>query len=320
PGTAATSSCCSCPTSPREARSRTWPSACWRRSAPPSPSPARWWPSARPSASRPTPTTGVRPSGSSTRRTTRCTSARPTARAASSSSGARRRPAEVSALASRGRPGRSGSASRVGPGVAAACREPAAVRAPRSPSRGRNALRPRPVGSIVDPEVRRPLAPAGAPALVGRVATPETGMPADGRSHPSLPNVTTRGEGGDVVADVERTGGGSHVAARPAVGRGRGGAEGPVRRVAMARCEDGPRQWAYLLIVGGLVLLAMQLGWLGWLSDWLWAAVFLAGGAAFAYQYRVDPQRWWALIPGAALAAIGVTFLTGAVGGAYFLG
>lgn len=88
----------------------------------------------------------------------------------------------------------------------------------------------------------------------------------------------------------------------------------------MTRREDEPRQWAYLLIVGGLVLLAMQLGWLGWLSDWLWAAVFLAGGAAFAYQYRVDPQRWWALIPGAALAAIGVTFLTGAVGGAYFLG
>ena len=70
----------------------------------------------------------------------------------------------------------------------------------------------------------------------------------------------------------------------------------------MTRREDEPRQWAYLLIVGGLVLLAMQLGWLGWLSDWLWAAVFLAGGAAFAYQYRVDPQRWWEL---GALARVG---------------
>src|SRR5690606_20159035 len=126
-------------------------------------------------------------------------------------------------------------------------------------------------------------------------------MPAAGRSHPSLPNVTTRGEGGDVVTDREQTSTGSHVADRPAVGRGRGGAEAPVRRDAMTRREDEPRQWAYLLIVGGLVLLAMQLGRLGWLSDWLWAAVFLAGGAAFAYQYRVDPQRWWALIPGAAL-------------------
>src|SRR5690606_40442065 len=103
-------------------------------------------------------------------------------------------------------------------------------RDPRPPPRGRNALRPRPAGSIVDPEVRRPLAPAGAPALVGHVATPATGMPAAGRSHPSLPNVTTRGEGGDVVTDREQTSTGSHVADRPAVGRGRGGAEAPVRR------------------------------------------------------------------------------------------
>ncbi|HZW27870.1 MAG TPA: hypothetical protein VFF08_05425 [Trueperaceae bacterium] len=79
-------------------------------------------------------------------------------------------------------------------------------------------------------------------------------------------------------------------------------------------------RWAYLLILGGLALLALQLGWASWFSDWLWALLFFAGGAAFVYLYTRDPRDWWGLIPGAALAAIGAAIVSGPVGGAYFLG
>lgn len=80
------------------------------------------------------------------------------------------------------------------------------------------------------------------------------------------------------------------------------------------------RSWAYVLVVGGLLLLAAQLGWLGWMTAWLWTALFLAGGVGFIYHVRNTPAHWWALIPGAALAGIGLTFLAGDVGGALFLG
>lgn len=80
------------------------------------------------------------------------------------------------------------------------------------------------------------------------------------------------------------------------------------------------RSWAYVLVVGGLLLLAAQLGWLGWMNSWLWAALFLAGGAFFLLRFVREPAYWWASIPGAALAGVGLTFLAGDVGGAWFLG
>jgi hypothetical protein len=79
------------------------------------------------------------------------------------------------------------------------------------------------------------------------------------------------------------------------------------------------RSWAYLLVGGGLLLLAAQLGWLGWMNSWWWAALFLAGGAYFLLLFRKEPARWWAVVAGAQLAGIGVTFLAGDVGGAFFL-
>ncbi len=88
----------------------------------------------------------------------------------------------------------------------------------------------------------------------------------------------------------------------------------------MTRPDQGNRKWAALLIVGGLVLLAAQLGWVGWVSDLLWAVLFLAAGGVLVYHARTAPENWWALIPGAALAGIGAVFLTGQLGGAYFLG
>lgn len=80
------------------------------------------------------------------------------------------------------------------------------------------------------------------------------------------------------------------------------------------------RSWAYALVAGGVLLLAAQLGWLGWMSSWLWAALFLLGAAFFILRFRREPAHWWALLPGAALAGIGLTFVAGDVGGALFLG
>ncbi len=88
----------------------------------------------------------------------------------------------------------------------------------------------------------------------------------------------------------------------------------------MRTLDSNPNRWAYLLVAGGLVLLALQLGWMSWFSDWLWALLFLGGGAAFSYRYWRNRRDWWALIPGAALTAIGVTIVAGEAGGAYFLG
>ncbi len=77
---------------------------------------------------------------------------------------------------------------------------------------------------------------------------------------------------------------------------------------------------AYLLVVAGLVLLAANLGWLGWVSGWFWAALFMAGGVGFFYYYLTTPKHWWALIPAFSLVATGVAIVAGDVGGPLFLG
>lgn len=88
----------------------------------------------------------------------------------------------------------------------------------------------------------------------------------------------------------------------------------------MTSKHTDPRSWAYVLVVGGVLLLAAQLGWLAWMNSWLWAGLFLAGGAYFLLRFRQEPARWWAVIAGAQLAGIGLTFLAGDLGGAVFLG
>lgn len=83
---------------------------------------------------------------------------------------------------------------------------------------------------------------------------------------------------------------------------------------------DGSKKgWAYLLIAGGALLLAANMGWLGAMTGWLWGLLFLAGGGAFLYYFMQNRQHWWALIPGFALAATGLTTLLGAGGGPLFL-
>lgn len=87
----------------------------------------------------------------------------------------------------------------------------------------------------------------------------------------------------------------------------------------MTRLGIKDRGWAVLLIVGGALLLGMQLGWLNGLSDLLWSLLFAAGGAVFLLAFLNDRSNWWALIPAAALGGISLVFVTGALGGAYFL-
>lgn len=84
--------------------------------------------------------------------------------------------------------------------------------------------------------------------------------------------------------------------------------------------QGNGRILAYLLVVAGLFLLAANLGWLGWVSSWFWAVLFLAGGVAFFVYYRTTPKQWWALIPAFSLAAIGIAVIAGDNGGPLFLG
>lgn len=80
------------------------------------------------------------------------------------------------------------------------------------------------------------------------------------------------------------------------------------------------RLWAYALIILGALLLAANLGWVGAMSNWVWALLFIGGGAAFLQHYFFkNRQAWWALIPGFALAATGLTMLLGNAGGPIFM-
>jgi hypothetical protein len=87
--------------------------------------------------------------------------------------------------------------------------------------------------------------------------------------------------------------------------------------------------WGLLLVVLGALFLAANLGLVGFLWDSLWALLFGAGGLAFLYVFGTDVRgRWWAVIPGFALLAIGgligmnaiFPWLGARLGGPFFLG
>jgi len=61
-----------------------------------------------------------------------------------------------------------------------------------------------------------------------------------------------------------------------------------------------------LLILGGVVLLLENLGYLrGWRS-WFWTTIFGGGGLVFLAVYASNRKQWWALIPGASLIGVGL--------------
>jgi hypothetical protein len=83
--------------------------------------------------------------------------------------------------------------------------------------------------------------------------------------------------------------------------------------------SDQSKLWALLLIGFGILFLLANSGWFAGLVSWMWALFFLAGGGAFLYLYNTNRERWWALIPGFSLLAIGAAALAGDAAGGIFL-
>lgn len=63
---------------------------------------------------------------------------------------------------------------------------------------------------------------------------------------------------------------------------------------------------ALLLILGGIVLLLENMGFLQAWRSWSWAMVFGGGGLLFLTVYASDRRQWWALIPGTSLIGVGL--------------
>lgn len=83
--------------------------------------------------------------------------------------------------------------------------------------------------------------------------------------------------------------------------------------------DRSAKLWALTLIAVGLLSLAANMGWLTWITSWLWATLFAAGGGAFLYYYTLDRRQWWALIPGFTLLGLAAAVVGGDIGGALFL-
>lgn len=87
----------------------------------------------------------------------------------------------------------------------------------------------------------------------------------------------------------------------------------------MTHKSSSNQSWGIILVFLGILFLATNFGWFGWLTSWLWSLFFIAAGAGFLYVYYQNRERWWALIPGFTLLAIGVSALSGNAAGGLFL-
>lgn len=82
-----------------------------------------------------------------------------------------------------------------------------------------------------------------------------------------------------------------------------------------------------LLVLGGLLILAQNLGWFGPAESIIWTVLFVGGGLGFLAYFASNRAAWWALIPGFALLSIGtligldvwVPGMTALWGGSIFL-
>lgn len=79
-----------------------------------------------------------------------------------------------------------------------------------------------------------------------------------------------------------------------------------------------------LLVALGVLFLLQNFGLFGSFGNFVWLALFGAGGLAFLYVFAVNPQQWWAVIPGFVLlglaALIGFGDRLGSWGPSLFLG
>lgn len=94
------------------------------------------------------------------------------------------------------------------------------------------------------------------------------------------------------------------------------------------RRMDSRVVFGILLVLVGLLLLLQNLNVIPLAWDLFWAFLFVASGLAFLGVFVERPERWWPLIPGFTLLALGALIALGATapwaartwGGSLFLG
>ena len=64
-----------------------------------------------------------------------------------------------------------------------------------------------------------------------------------------------------------------------------------------------------VLILGGALMLLDRIGILKGATGYFWAGVLALGAAIFLYNFFVDRNKWWAAIPGFALAGMAASSL-----------
>jgi hypothetical protein len=62
--------------------------------------------------------------------------------------------------------------------------------------------------------------------------------------------------------------------------------------------------WGVLLVVGGVLFLLQNLGYLRGFLSLLWALIAVAASAALLYVFLTHRDQWWAIIPGCALLGL----------------
>ena len=77
-----------------------------------------------------------------------------------------------------------------------------------------------------------------------------------------------------------------------------------------------------VLILGGVLMLLDKIGILQGATDYFWTGLFALAAAIFLYNFFSDRSRWWAAIPGFALAGMAASSLLDrwGWGGLAFLG
>lgn len=78
-----------------------------------------------------------------------------------------------------------------------------------------------------------------------------------------------------------------------------------------------------ILVLGGILALLDQTGFLKGATDIFWAGIFAAGAVIFMIWFFSDHSKWWAAIPGFTLAGLAISILVQSrfdLGGLAFLG
>lgn len=86
--------------------------------------------------------------------------------------------------------------------------------------------------------------------------------------------------------------------------------------------------WGVLLLIGGVMALLQNFGFLGNALAYVWGFVLGAAGLSFLFAFLTNRAQWWALIPGLTLSSIAALILVDQVmptaadawGGVFVLG